>query len=65
MSKKKEIAKRWLLISGLLLCFGGWFAHFGDKSWFELVERPDRIAPLITSIAALLSRHFVGKALND
>ncbi len=53
--------RRWLLISGLVICFAGWFAHFGDKSWWELIERPDRIAPLLSSMGALLMRHFGGK----
>jgi len=53
--------RRWLLISGLIICFAGWFTHFGGKTWLQLIESPDRIAPLLSSVGALLMRHFGGK----
>jgi|TARA_R100001143_G_C3288413_1_gene100021 hypothetical protein len=54
----------WILISGLFMVFAGWFSHFGDKSWWELIERPDRIAPLLSSMGALLMRHFGDKFIE-
>ena len=54
----------WLLISGLFIVFAGWFTHFGEKTWWELIERPDRIAPLLSSMGALLMRHFGDKFIE-
>ena len=47
------------------MVFAGWFSHFGDKSWWELIERPDRIAPLLSSMGALLMRHFGDKFVDQ
>jgi len=54
----------WILVPGLFMVFAGWFAHFGEKSWWELIERPDRIAPLLSSMGALLMRHFGDKFID-
>ena len=54
----------WILVSGLFMVFAGWFTHFGGKTWWELIERPDRIAPLLSSMGALLMRHFGDKFIE-
>jgi hypothetical protein len=60
----RQQRNNWILISGLFVVFAGWFTHFGDKSWWELIERPDRIAPLLSSMGALLMRHFGDKFIE-
>lgn len=58
------VARRWLFIGGLVMVFAGWFAHSGENSWWELVEAPDRVAPLLTGLAALISRHGGGHLIR-
>ena len=60
----RQQRNNWILISGLFVVFAGWFTHFGEKTWWELIERPDRIAPLLSSMGALLMRHFGDKFIE-
>lgn len=64
MSARIPNPKLWLLIAGLFMVFSGWFSHFGDKGWWELIERPDRVAPLLSGIGAVLLRHFGSRFVN-
>jgi len=59
------IARRWLFISGMIMVFVGWFIHSGGNSWWDLVDSPDRVVPLLTGLAALISRHGGGHLIRS